>query len=733
MSIITSNASCNPLSISVTGKTNGSGTISWSLPTVPASGTINSCKLTGTCTISDSSGKPATVKVNGTSVSSGVAFTINLGTGNTTTSVAVTATGPHKNTKSTITFSNLVYTVDYEMPLVLESISLNNTTITVEKNKTKTITAILNPSECLLSDLQWSSNNNNCKIYPNPTGYDESTDQQNNYGLNCEILGYEVGTSIITVTTSDGTKSASCTVTVVESINNDIEIIWDHGHVLSETGEIVSMVDDGDTYIYTHMIHVDPIINEYKLTITNQKGFYLTAYSYDSNCNYIGRLTQSNNNYFVDDAVNEVINLPDNASYVRFRSSCILDKSHKSLVDSQDKITINVKAKYTVIFKDWDGTVLNTQQVVEGASATAPTNPTRDGYDFTGWDVSFSNITSNLTVTAQYSIKTYTVTFKDHDGTTLKTQTVTHGNAAIAPSDPTRDGYDFTGWDKSFNNITSDLTVTAQYTQIKIEAIELDTNNIVLSTGETATVQAHISPAQSIEKVKWSVNNSNVLLTANNMDNDDDGEEETSSSIILYYQEIFPEANNCTIRMTNNSFKLTSFSSSDASVSLYIDGLNPSYDYYLTFNHTEGVEIEIRTEQGSLYEEGLKKSEDTFKGYELNLNTGYTFKFYHKNGTTSNWEVTNLLVVNQNGTFVTVPIAADDNLVAYITGVSEGESILTCSNQDRTVIATCNITVKPEQPEAGMNNIKLGSDTIKNMYIGDSRIIQMYLNGQPLM
>lgn len=114
MSIITSNASCNPSSISVTGKKNGSGTISWSLPTVPAGGTINSCKLTGTCTITDSSGKPATVKVNGTSVSSRVAFTINLGTGNTTSSVAVAATGPHKNTKSTITFSNLVYTVDYE-------------------------------------------------------------------------------------------------------------------------------------------------------------------------------------------------------------------------------------------------------------------------------------------------------------------------------------------------------------------------------------------------------------------------------------------------------------------------------------------------------------------------------------------------------------------------------------------------------------------------------------------
>ena len=470
MSIITSNASCNPSSISVTGKKNGSGTISWSLPTVPTSGTINSCKLTGTCTISDSSGKPATVKVNGTSVSSGVAFTINLGTGNTTTSVAVTATGPHKNTKSTITFSNLVYTVDYE------------TNVT-----------------------------------------------------------------------------------------------------------------------------------------------------------------------------------------------------------------------YTVTFKDWDGTVLNTQTVKEGSGATAPNNPTRDGYDFTGWDVSFSNITSNLTVTAQYSIKTYIVTFKDHDGTTLKTQTVTHGNAAIAPSDPTRDGYDFTGWDKSFNNIISNLTVTAQYTQIKIEVIELDTNNIVLGIGETATVQAHISPAQSIEKVKWSVNNNNVLLSANNMDDGDD--EEASSSIILYYQEIFPAANNCTIRMTNNSFKLTSFSSSDASVSLYFEGLNPSFEYYLTFDHTEGVEVEIRTEQGSLYNEGLMESGDTFKAYILSWNTGYTFKFYHKNGTTSNWEVTNLLVADHISTFATTPIAEDDNLVAYITGAFEGEAVLTCSNQDETIISTCNITVKSEEPE----------------------------------
>ena len=396
---VTSNA--NDLSITISGKKEQTGTITWPAISLPSGVAINSCMLTGTATVTMSNGD-VTITINGTPVTNGTPFSINLGT-SLTTSIRVSCKGSTGKASGTVKFTNLVYTVTYEAPLVLESISLNNTSITVEKNKTKTITVIPNPSEYLLSDLQWSTNNSNCKIYPNPTGYDESTDKQTIYGLNCEILGYEVGTSTITVTTSDGTKSASCTVTVVESINNDIEIIWDHGPVLSETGEIVSMVDDGDTYIYTHMIHVDPI-NEYKVTITNQKGFSLAAYSYDSNCNYIGRLTQTNNNYFFDDAVNEVLNLPDNASYVRFRSTCTSDKSHKSLVDSQDKITINVNIRHTVIFKDWDGTILKTEIVEESASATAPSDPTREGYNFTGWDKDFTNVTSDLIITAQYAV-----------------------------------------------------------------------------------------------------------------------------------------------------------------------------------------------------------------------------------------------------------------------------------------------------------------------------------------
>jgi hypothetical protein len=66
---------------------------------------------------------------------------------------------------------------------------------------------------------------------------------------------------------------------------------------------------------------------------------------------------------------------------------------------------------YTVTFLDHDGTVLDTQQVVPGSTALAPAEPTREGYTFIGWDVDFSDITDDLTVNALYEINVYTVSF----------------------------------------------------------------------------------------------------------------------------------------------------------------------------------------------------------------------------------------------------------------------------------------------------------------------------------
>ncbi|MDR5658819.1 leucine-rich repeat protein [Serpentinicella sp. ANB-PHB4] len=131
--------------------------------------------------------------------------------------------------------------------------------------------------------------------------------------------------------------------------------------------------------------------------------------------------------------------------------------------------------RYTVWFNDYNGRRLKTEEVTYGSSARPPSNPTREGYTFTGWSENFSYITRNLTVTAEYEINRYTVIFKDYDGTVLKTDVVTHGSDAISPTHPIREGYTFKGWDKTLNNITQDLTITAQY-EINQYTVTFDSN-----------------------------------------------------------------------------------------------------------------------------------------------------------------------------------------------------------------------------------------------------------------
>ncbi|WP_181562705.1 InlB B-repeat-containing protein, partial [Clostridium beijerinckii] len=150
--------------------------------------------------------------------------------------------------------------------------------------------------------------------------------------------------------------------------------------------------------------------------------------------------------------------------------------------------TENIPNSYTVTFKDYNGTVIAIQTVTEGASATAPTpNPTRNGYTFAGWDKGFANITEDTVVTATYTENipnSYTVTFKDYDGTVIAIQTVTEGAGATAPTtNPTRNGYTFAGWDKVFTNITENTVVTATYTENNEE-----THTLTYTAGENGTI-----------------------------------------------------------------------------------------------------------------------------------------------------------------------------------------------------------------------------------------------------
>ena len=136
-----------------------------------------------------------------------------------------------------------------------------------------------------------------------------------------------------------------------------------------------------------------------------------------------------------------------------------------AIFDTLNTIVLEVEnSTYTVQFVDWDGSVLKSEVVPSGGSVTPPADPVREGYTFTGWLGNYTNVRQDETVTAQYvQGSIYTVTFVDWDGAVLKTEEVGTGGSATPPADPTRTGYDFTGWSGSYTNVTQNETVTATY------------------------------------------------------------------------------------------------------------------------------------------------------------------------------------------------------------------------------------------------------------------------------
>lgn len=140
------------------------------------------------------------------------------------------------------------------------------------------------------------------------------------------------------------------------------------------------------------------------------------------------------------------------------------------------KWTIN---KYTVTFMDGEKVLETFTNVPHGSAVTAPEVSKKDGKTFVGWDKKFDNVTSDLTINAVYDVDTFTVTFKDGEKV-LETQTVEYEAAAIAP-DTARlsppEGMHFAKWDKNFSKVTEDMEVFAVY--------ELNEYTVIFKNGDT--------------------------------------------------------------------------------------------------------------------------------------------------------------------------------------------------------------------------------------------------------
>ena len=113
---------------------------------------------------------------------------------------------------------------------------------------------------------------------------------------------------------------------------------------------------------------------------------------------------------------------------------------------TSDNGSITAQVYHSVTFVDYDGTVLSAQSVAHGSAAIEPTAPDREGYAFIGWDKDFSNVTEDMTITAQYSANSYSITYTIN-GEEYTAQTYEFGAAVSAPEYTVPEGHTFSGWD----------------------------------------------------------------------------------------------------------------------------------------------------------------------------------------------------------------------------------------------------------------------------------------------
>ncbi|OHE44660.1 MAG: hypothetical protein A3K26_05465 [Tenericutes bacterium RIFOXYA12_FULL_35_10] len=123
---------------------------------------------------------------------------------------------------------------------------------------------------------------------------------------------------------------------------------------------------------------------------------------------------------------------------------------------------------FSLTYQTNGGTSISSETHPAGATITAPTDPTKEGYTFGGWyaDEALTTVftfatmpAANVTVYAKWVavITEQTITFEENGGSAVANITQTIGSVVTAPIHPTKEGYTFGGW-------YTDATLVTAYT-----------------------------------------------------------------------------------------------------------------------------------------------------------------------------------------------------------------------------------------------------------------------------
>ena len=216
---------------------------------------------------------------------------------------------------------------------------------------------------------------------------------------------------------------------------------------------------------------------------------------------------------------------------------------------ASDKVTDNITlyAKwaantYTITFDTVGGSEIAPITQDYGTVITAPEAPTREGYTFIGWDKEIPTTmpTENMTVTAQWEINQYTITFDTNGGSEIAPITQDYGTAITVPADPTREGYTFMGWDREIPTTmpAENITLKARW-----KDIEKPTGEIVIGTNKWQKFLNKITFGLFFKDTQEvtinATDNSGTVFVSYLVTDQDLSEEELKSLVFSGYEEPF--------------------------------------------------------------------------------------------------------------------------------------------------------------------------------------------------
>lgn len=189
---------------------------------------------------------------------------------------------------------------------------------------------------------------------------------------------------------------------------------------------------------------------------------------------------------------------------------------------SWNPVTAVVVSSYNLNFIV-DGEVVESHSYFPGETVSyTPSTPSKTGYDFTGWDASIPSTMpeNDVNINAQFSVHQHTITYKV-DGTTYDTQTYNYGAAVTAPANPSKYGYNFTGWNPVIPATMpdNDIITNAQFEEAIQYNVVYKVDNATYTTQSYYAGEAIIAPSNP-SKTGYTFTAWNPALPASMPDND---------------------------------------------------------------------------------------------------------------------------------------------------------------------------------------------------------------------